>query len=175
MYPGIEYELLLGDYDEIEKWISDGRVDCGFLRLPTAAALDSILLEEDEYKLVLPIDHPLAQNDTVDIKTLENEPFLLLERGGKTEVSDILESNGVHPDIRFTTWEDFAIMAMAEKGLGVGILPSIILKRIPYKIAIRSLNKPYYRQIGICFKNENQLPPAAQKFIEYLCTIKNQG
>lgn len=34
-YPGIEYEMLLGDYDEVEHWIDEGRVDCGFLRLPT--------------------------------------------------------------------------------------------------------------------------------------------
>ena len=34
-YPGIDYELLLGDYTEIEEWIAEGRVDCGFLRLPT--------------------------------------------------------------------------------------------------------------------------------------------
>lgn len=26
-YPGIDYELLLGDYTEIEEWISKGRVD----------------------------------------------------------------------------------------------------------------------------------------------------
>lgn len=29
-YPNIDYELLLGDYTEIENWISEGRVDCGF-------------------------------------------------------------------------------------------------------------------------------------------------
>lgn len=33
-YPNIDYELLLGDYTEIETWIREGRVDCGFLRLP---------------------------------------------------------------------------------------------------------------------------------------------
>lgn len=36
-YPGIDYELLLGDYTEIENWILEGRVDCGFLRLPCQA------------------------------------------------------------------------------------------------------------------------------------------
>ena len=35
-------------------------------------------------------------------------PFLLLEHGGKTEVSDLLERAHVQPDVRFTTWEDFA-------------------------------------------------------------------
>ena len=26
-YPGIECEMLLGDYDEVEHWIDEGRVD----------------------------------------------------------------------------------------------------------------------------------------------------
>jgi len=30
-YPGVDYELLLGDYSEIEEWIAQGRVDCGCL------------------------------------------------------------------------------------------------------------------------------------------------
>lgn len=30
LYPNIEFEILHGDYDEIEGWIASGRVDCGF-------------------------------------------------------------------------------------------------------------------------------------------------
>ena len=33
-YPNIAYEVMLGDYTEIEQWILDGRVDCGFIPLP---------------------------------------------------------------------------------------------------------------------------------------------
>ena len=44
-YPGIDYELLLGDYTEIEEWISEGRVDCGFLRLPTCSDFETVFLE----------------------------------------------------------------------------------------------------------------------------------
>ena len=40
-YPNIDYELLLGDYTEIENWISEGRVDCGFLRLLTRSEFDA--------------------------------------------------------------------------------------------------------------------------------------
>ena len=117
-YPGIEYEMLLGDYSEVENWIEEGRVDCGFLRLPTQPKFDTILLRQDEYKVVLPAGHALAQNETVAIEDLNGLPFLLLEHGGKTEVSDLLERYHVQPDIRFTTWEDFAIMAMVERGAG---------------------------------------------------------
>jgi len=167
-YPGIDYEMLLGDYDEIEKWIEEGRVDCGFISLPSKAKLDTIFLKNDEYKVVLPPNHKLAQNERINIKDLEGEQFLLLEHGGKTEVSELLEKSKVTPKIRFTTWEDFAIMSMVEKGLGIGILPEMILQRIPYRIEIRSLEVPYYREIGIAMKNIKRLTPATEKFMEYL-------
>ena len=99
---------------------------------------------------------------------LSRLPFLLLEHGGKTEVTELLEKSGVHPKIRFTTWEDYAIMAMAERGLGVGILPELILQRIPYRIEIRPLAQPYYRQIGLAMKDRRRLSPAAQSFVSYL-------
>lgn len=174
-YPGIEYEMLLGDYSEVEHWIREGRVDCGFLRLPTTDTFDTIPLERDEYKVVLPVGHPLAQKETVSINDLEGQPFLLLEHGGKTEVSDLLSAARVNPDIRFTTWEDFAIMAMVEKGLGIGILPNLILRRAPYQMEIRSLTVPYYRTIGLAMKNREHLSPAVRKFIEYLPLRKTEA
>ena len=167
-YPGIEYEMLLGDYDEVERWIDDGRVDCGFLRLPTARGFDSIPLAKDEYKVILPVGHPLAEKEKIAMTDLDGQPFLLLEHGGKTEVSDLLDARHVTPDIRFTTWEDFAIMAMAEKGLGIGILPDLILRRVPYRIEIRPLAEPYYRTVGLAMKNREHLTPAVERFMEYL-------
>ena len=167
-YPGIEYEVLLGDYDEIEGWLGEGRIDCGFLRLPTIPGFETIELAQDEYKVVLPMGHPLAENEVVSIEELNGIPFLLLEHGGKTEVSDLLDSHHVKPDIAFTTWEDFAIMAMVERGLGVSILPDMILRRIPYRLEIRPLKVPYYRTIGLAFKDGRNLSPATEMFIDNL-------
>ena len=48
-------------------------------------------------------------------------------------------------------------MAMVEKGLGIGILPEMILKRIPY-----------FREIVLAMKNRKKMTPAVEKFIEYL-------
>lgn len=33
------------------------------------------------------------------------------------------------PKVHFTKWDNYAIMSMAENGLGVSILPQLILKR----------------------------------------------
>ena len=80
-YPNIEYELLLGDYTEIEEWILEGRVDCGFLRLPTHVELDTIFLEQDKLLVILPENHLLAKEAYFPVKELCNDPFMLLEKG----------------------------------------------------------------------------------------------
>ena len=139
VYPNIDYELLLGDYTEIEEWILEGRVDCGFLRLPTHADFETIFLEQDKLMAIIPEKHPLNKYDKVPIKTLCDEPFMLLEKGAKAEVSEIFEKYNLTPKIHFTTWDDYAIMSMVESELGISILPQLILKRVPYHICCKRI------------------------------------
>ena len=167
-YPGIEYELLLGDYTEIEEWIMQGRVDCGFTILPVRPELDVTVFEKDRFLAVLPQGHPLAALEKVPAAALCSEPFMLLEKGGHTEIADIFKSEGLKPDVRFTTWDDYAVMSMVEKGLGISILPELILQRVPYRIVTRELEKPACRTIVIALRDKNSASAAVRKFTEYL-------
>lgn len=168
-YPGMDYELLLGDYTEIEQWVREGRVDCGFLRLPTAdPSLETIFLEEDRLLVILPEDHPLAGRAVFPVEELRGQPFLLLEKGARAEITAVLERNHVRPDIRFTTWDDYAIMSMVESGLGISILPELILKRIPYRIAARPLSVPACRKIGFVLRDHRTASLAVRTFMDYL-------
>lgn len=167
-YPNIRYEMLLGDYAEIEQWIAEGRVDCGFLRLPTRGEFETIALEQDELVLVLPEEHPLSSKEEIAPEDLDGQPFLLLEHGGKTEVSEYLEQHGLRPEIRFTTWDDYAVLSMVEKGLGIGILPRLILRRIPYRVTVRSLTDRPYRQIGLAMRDRKTASAATKRFLQYL-------
>lgn len=167
-YPGIDYELLLGDYTEIEEWIAEGRVDCGFLRLPTRAEFECFSLEKDRLLAILPKEHPLAELDKVPLEALSGEPFMLLEKGANAEVSEIFERNRLSPRVHFTTWDDYAIMSMVESGLGVSILPELILRRIPYDIAVRELDVPAFREIALALRDRRAASPAAKRFLDYL-------
>ena len=167
-YPDIDYELLLGDYLEIEQWVLDGRVDCAFVRLPVHARLQTTFLARDRMLAVLPEGHPLAQLDRVPFASLAEEPFLLLQKGANDEILQLFRAEGVTPDVRFTTWDDYAIMSMAENGLGVSILPELILRRCPYRIELRELDPPAWRDIGVAVRSRDELPLAVERFLEYV-------
>ncbi len=167
-YPHIDYELLTGDYAEIEEWISEGRVDCGFLRLPANPNLEVTFLEQDNMLVILPEGHYLADKEKISVADLCREPFLMLKREDISEIPDIFSRSGLKPDVCFTTWDDYAIMSMVEKGLGISILPQLILKRIPYRIVTKELDIPIYRKIGIGVRNKKSMSLAAERFMDYL-------
>ena len=167
-YPNIDYELLLGDYTEIESWISDGRVDCGFLRLPTRPEFETVFLEQDRLLAILPENHALAHLEKIPVASLCDEPFMLLEKGAKAEVSEIFERCNLTTNVHFTTWDDYAIMSMVESGLGISILPELIFRRVPYRIIAKELDVPTYRKIGIALRSKKTASLAVKRFLEYL-------
>lgn len=167
-YPHIDYELLLGDYTEIEEWIMEGRVDCGFLKLPTHSDFETIFLEQDQLMAIIPENHRLAECENFPVSALCDDPFMLLEKGAKAEVSEIFERCSLTPKVHFTTWDDYAIMSMVESGLGISILPQLILQRVPYKILAKELDVPAYRNIGLALKDKKTASLAVKRFIEYL-------
>ena len=59
-------------------------------------------------------------------------------------------------------------MSMVEKGLGISILPELILKRTPYHIVTKELDVPAYRSLGFVMKDKKHASLAAKRFLEYL-------
>lgn len=173
-YPGIDYELLLGDYSEIEAWILEGRVDCGFLLQPAHPDLETIYLGQDELLVILPEHHPLVEFDRVPFKALCDQPFMLLDRGGRSEVKEFFEQYGISPMVKFTTWDDYAIMSMVESGLGISLLPQLILQRVPYRIVAKALDVPAYREICLALRSKQSASHAVKRFLEYL-SFRSEG
>ena len=62
------------------------------------------------------------------------EPFILLDEIGLSEPFTVFQQNKLEPNVQFRVYDDFAIMSMIEKGLGISILPKLVLSRCPYNI-----------------------------------------
>jgi DNA-binding transcriptional LysR family regulator len=165
-YPKIDFELLLGDYEEIEQWILEGRVDFGFSRLPASHNLEQRFLHDDEQLVVLPQGHPFLAKEKVHVTDLKAQPFILLEREGTSDVTELLAKAQVSPQIKFRTWDDYSILAMVEKNLGISILPKLILQRIAFQVETRPFVHPVFRKVGVLYRNKSLLSLASREFLK---------
>ena len=117
---------------------------------------------------MIPKNHRLAKSEVFPIEELCKEPFMLLEKDNNTDISALLEKYSLKPDIKFTTWDDYAIMSMVESGLGISILPELILKGCSYRIAARELDVPSLRTLVVALRSKNNASLAVKRFLEYL-------
>ncbi len=58
----------------------------------------------------------------------------MLKKDSNDEASGIFEKCGLLMNVEFTMWDDCAIMPIVGCGLGVSILPKLILKRTLYRL-----------------------------------------
>lgn len=175
-HPAIEIKLAEGDYDEIARWIASGAVDFGFVSLPAAKSFESIPLVKDELYCILPADHVWNQQERISFEQIEKEPFIMPKWGANDDVRRFLNENKIKPTVKYEVAEDQAIIAMVENGLGISILPKMVLHQHDQNIHIASLEKPAHRTIGIAFTAINSASPATAKFLDFLQRwLKKQG
>ena len=168
-YPNIEFELLPSNYNtEIARWIQDGTADCGFLVLPTEANLDCWLLQRDQWKAIVPWDHPLAGREPFPPEALTQYPFILLEEGDDYEIQEVLDTLGVQPNVQYRVQQDQVILAMVSCGLGISIMEELMLDRNEYPVVACSFAKPFYRNIGICVKDKRAISRSTYRFVEHV-------
>ena len=167
-YPNIDYEITTSGYSEVERMIAEGKVDCGFVRLPTWPSFDTIYLGHDELKVVMATDHPMASADRFPIRALGDYPFMTIDKQGDSDSAPIVEKYGIRIQSHMTTWDDYAVFAMVEKGLGISVQPALILRRLPFNLVVKSFDEPQYRELALVMRNRESIPLAAKRFIDYL-------
>ena len=166
-HPQIQFRLRYGqDYVEIEKWLSEGLVDCGFIGLPaTYPHLNLRTLRRDAFVAVLPREHPLASRSGISLHELADQPFIRLEEGHDNEIAALFSKSGIQPKVCFTAWDNQTILAMVSKGLGVSVLTELMFADYPYDVVAVPLEPAAYRDLALATRKEGELTAAVQTFI----------
>lgn len=167
-YPSVVFELHQGEYTSIAKLVKEGSVDFGFVNPDAVTDLHTISLKQDEMLAVLPYNHSLAACEKVSLEDLLHEPFILLDEGQLNEPLEYFNRNHLRPNIQYRVHDDYTIMSMIENGLGISILPELVLNKINYNIVSKKISPAIVRTIGIAFKNRKALPIASRYFIDFL-------
>lgn len=168
LYPHVRFLFYDGDYTSIQEWIKTGHVDFGFITPPAVTGLDTIIIKNGRMLAILPKNHPLAKNTVIPLQSLTEDPFILLEEGHYNEPLEAFHAAGLKPNIKYTIHDDFAIMAMVEAELGVGILAELMLRRTSCDIVKLPTEPPVFRELAVGFKDKDSLPIASKYFIKYL-------
>lgn len=166
-YPGITFDIDEGNEQDIADWIQNHKVDIGFTSFQNRQTCEFIPVCEDPMLAVMPCGHPFAAYDEVPIEWYENIPFIVSEYTHVNEVHQLLKAQNVTPDIKYTMSNDFSILSMVEHGLGISILPELIIKDRNYKFEARPLVPHAVRTLGIAAASFERLSPAAKIFASY--------
>ena len=164
-HPKVELQMMSGDYHDMEQWLKNKEIDVGFVTLPAPGDVRTIPLYEDPLVAIFPRDHRLAKLPSIPPKELEPEPFISLLHSSSHDIHRALDQAGIRPDIKFSTKDDYAILAMVEQGLGVSIVPQLLLKGNQKELEVRPLDPPVSRTIALAVPSGEQLP-VVDAFVE---------
>ncbi len=167
-FPNVDFRLLNGDYHDVEQWLLDGSIDIGFINMPCALDCECIPLMEDRLLAILPLNSRFASYPKFPLTECETEPFISLLKSSDHDARRALEAAGVEPNVRFYTKDDYAIIAMVEQGLGMSIMPELLLKGRQDRLLTLPLIPEAKRIIGIAIAAGEKAGPATRRFADYV-------
>lgn len=174
-YPNIHIKLMEGIRQEIIGWLDEANADIGFMSTGEGLSYDWIPLADDPMLAVLPKSHPLADAESYPVRRCAQENFIMPAFGRDDDVTALFARFGITPNVRFSTFESFAAMSMAESGLGMTIMNELITKNWQCGAVLRPLDPPQYITLGMAIPSLAQASPAVRKFAEYAVRLLTQS
>lgn len=165
-YPNIHLRIMEGNKDSLDQWLREKRVDCCFLTQKPDGC-QWVPLRDDPLMAWLPQDHPCAKLRAFPLSRFQDEAYIKTYPENDTQIDRMLQDEGIVPNIRFTTMDNYATYAMVEAGLGISINNQLMAKNWAGQVAVLPLDPPKHISLGVCFPSLETASPAALRFIDY--------
>lgn len=116
----------------------------------------------DRFDLALPVDHPLADRDSVAVTELADDDWIGWSTGEICHdwLIRTLSANGTQPRIRHTASEHSTQLALTAAGLGVAILPRLGRAPAPPSVRFVSIDPPPTRRIFALWRTSATARPS---------------
>jgi DNA-binding transcriptional LysR family regulator len=166
-YPGIQISLMESIKADIFRRIEQNEADLAFLAYSEPMPYEWIPLSKTGVVAAVPEDHRLAGAGSFPIKECENEDFIMGSWGKEMEILEILERNDVHPEIKYTTYDTPASLAMVRMGLGISYVNELSAQFWNEHLVKMPLDPPQTITLGVAFPSREHMTGAAKKFLDY--------
>ena len=172
-YPGVTVSAIEDNGEYLEHLLIGGELDVAVMiisNLRDRMALETDILEVSPYRLWLPTGHRLAEQQSISIADVSQEPLIMLTVDEIEEATvKLLSALGQKPHVAFRTRSVEAVRSLVATGAGVSLLPDLVYRpwslegdRIEYRDVSGSL--PVV-QVGIVWRKGSGLSRAARDFI----------
>jgi DNA-binding transcriptional LysR family regulator len=162
-HPQVDINVSQGNYLDVLNWLLSGYSDLGLISLTmNTKSLDYVPLFRDRLVCVAPKDFSPKNPYYVTMEDILANKVIWQQSGDDLEVKAMLSGKTmtIHSN-RPTVQYDHAIIALAEAGLGIGLLPELVLKGISHNAAVFPVDPPWYRTIAVASLKERPKSHAA--------------
>ena len=129
--------------------------------------LDFQPLFVDDFVALLPAGHPAAAKSSITLRELVKMPLLSLGSSQfHVHLLQMLQQEGLAPELNYEFTHVSTLVAMAEVGLGVGIMPKVAVPRHDALRVLKIVRPSMSRTIGIVTIRGHTPSPSAGRFVE---------
>ncbi|BBH21435.1 HTH-type transcriptional regulator GltC [Paenibacillus baekrokdamisoli] len=180
--PNVKFRFKQGMYPSLIGDVVKGEVDLAFVS-PCPEQHEHVTGQTvltEELFAILPPNHRLAGEETIELLQLKDETFVLFSKGYSLRpiVWEACKEAGFTPNIGFEGEETDTIRGLVAAGMGVSLLPEMALYASgplqPVKVSVHS--PKVTRTIGLIYRSNEKLPLVAKVFQSFLLDFfSNKG
>ena len=172
-FPQVELNVIEDNGEYLQHLLIGGELDVAVLL--TSSVKDRMALHVETllvspYRLWLPLGHPLAQQEAIELDELAGQPLIqLMVDEIEESTHHLMAALAVKPEIAFRTRSVEAVRSLVATGAGLAILPSLVYR--PWslegdRIEIRDVSGDLPSvQVGLAWRKGAPLSPPALNFI----------
>ncbi len=168
---GIQFSFHSGLSGELIDGLLQRKFDLVFCSEPDPSlGLSAVPVTSQELVMIVPKNHPLAGQESVDLAdTLQYPAVFFAEGSGLRKVIDrMYDKVGGRPASVIETEEDEVIAGLVSAGFGVAVVPYMdMLQKLDISL-LKISSPPYSRDFFMIQDDAVFLPPAAQRFRSFV-------
>jgi DNA-binding transcriptional LysR family regulator len=168
-YPDISIEIYQGTYDDVVDWLKTGVVDLGFLSQSSAGGLPLTPLCQDPLVCVGPQGFRTGLgHEAVTLEELQGYAFVSQRESCDADIQNFISKYDLQVDSNCHVVDDLSTIAMVAAGMGICLMPQLVMNHISYAVDISPIDPCEYRIIGLSVLNPQYMAPAVKVLHQYI-------
>lgn len=167
-FPNIRIEIYQGTYADLVEWLKNGTIDLSILSGVDADGFDYMPLYHDRLLCVVPKGFETKNPEYITFDEMKEQRFVTQWQSCDGDVQRVLKNHGLEPSTYCHVVDDMSTIAMVEAGMGICILPELLMNKGGEKVDWYPMEEDCYREIGLAVNSFRTVSPAVKKMIELI-------